>query len=248
MSDGAPDFAAEGAELRQALNGLTLLGGDMFMRMQAFNLSITDPFMSSLEAEVLRKLIDEERTPVEEASFLSAQSQMWIFAAYELFRTWRQRIKSFIGSSKTGGLPLKLQAMERDIGYPHYARKMRANQIRQVIENPSLIDRMKDDLRATHILFSQIEALRIAIAKHEVVGRPKSVALRPGQGRINQWTGSLDYELENEKYSIGAMSRRGIANSIRALLDRNHLPDDEELKQFDDYMSGRGVDGLPFGD
>lgn len=248
MSDGAPDFAAEGAELRHALNGLTLLGGDMFMRMQAFNLSFTDPFMSILEAEVLRKLIDEERTPVEEAAFLSAQSQMWIFAVYELFRTWRQRIKSFIGSSKTGGLPLKLQAMEREIGYPHYARRMRANQIRQVIDNPSLIDRMKDDLRATHILFTQIEALRIAIAKHEVVGKPKSVALRPGLGRINQWTGSLDYELENEKYSIGTMSRRDIANSIRALLDRNHLPDDKELNQFDDYMSGRGVDGSPFGD
>jgi hypothetical protein len=78
------------------------------MRMQAFNLSITDPFLAALESDVLRKLIDEEHTPVPDASFLSAQSQMWIFAAYELFRTWRQRVADLIKWSESSGLiPLR---------------------------------------------------------------------------------------------------------------------------------------------
>jgi hypothetical protein len=237
-----PDPGADGAQLRIALNGLAMLGGDMFMRMQAFNLSITDPFLADLEAEVLRKLIDEEHTPVSEASFLSALSQMWIFAAYELLRTWRQRAGDLIKWSETGGLETKLAALEKEVGYTHHARQMRAEQIRRVIADPSLIDRMKVDLRATHILFGQLEALRVAIAKHEVAGRRNSVALRPGYGRINQWTGSLDYELENGKYSMGYVSRRDIADGIRGLLDGGALPDDKTLKEFDDYMRGLDVE------
>lgn len=77
------------SELRQALTGLPLLGDDMFLRMQAFNLTIVDQFLMQLESEVLQKLVQEERTPVPEAALLSALSQMWVFAAYELMRTWR---------------------------------------------------------------------------------------------------------------------------------------------------------------
>jgi hypothetical protein len=42
-----------------------------------------------------------------------------------------------------------------------------------------------------------------SIAKHEVSGRKNSVALMSAYGRIDQWCGALDFELENGFYSIG---------------------------------------------
>ena len=231
----------DSSELRQALVALPLLGEDMFLRMQAFNLSIVDPFLMQLEAEVLRKLMQEERTPVQEAAFLSAQSQMWIFAAYELLRTWRGRVRNIRKWAENGGLEAKCQALELDVGYPHPARKMRAEQIRRVQQDPTVIDRINDALRAVHIPFARLEALRMSMAKHEIKGRPGSVALRPGYGRINQSTGSLDYELENGHYSMGFISRRDIADELRRLANPGPLPSEESLKEFDEYMHGTGV-------
>lgn len=231
----------EAFELRDALFRLHFLGDDMFMRMQAFNLSIVDKFVMDLETDVLRRLIDEECTPIAEASFLSAQSQMWIFAAYEIIRTWRQRCRDIIKWSKSGGLELKLKVLEKDIGYPHASRQMRADQLRRVIADPSIIGRIGDDLRAIHIPFARMQAIRVSIAKHEVMGKKNTVALSPGYARINQWCGSLDYELENGHYSMGVISRRDIADGIRVLSNPDPLPDDKTLKEFDDYMRGSEV-------
>src|SRR5688500_2713700 len=63
--------------LRQALLGLRLLGDDLYLRMQAVNLAMVDVFLFELEATVLRKHVEEESSSMEEAAFLSAQSQMW---------------------------------------------------------------------------------------------------------------------------------------------------------------------------
>jgi hypothetical protein len=196
------------------------LGDDMFLRMQVFNLRIVDQFLTGLEYDVLRKLDEGEHTPLPEAAFLGAQSQMWIFAAYEIVRTRRQRAKEIIKWSETGGLEPKLKELENDLGYPHVRKQLRAEQIKSVIADPSMVERIRRDLKLTHMVFAQIEALRISMAKHEVAGRRNSVALRPGYGRINQWCGSLDYELENGAYSMGYVSRRDIADGIRALLSR----------------------------
>lgn len=232
------------SELRDALTRLHLFGDDPTLRMQAFNLALVDEFVTGLEYDVLKKLIDEEATPIPEATFLSAQSQMWIFAAYELMRTWRQRANDIIKWAASSGLETKLEALERDVGYQHFGRQFRAMQIKRVIDDPTIVDRLKDDLKRIHILFARMEALRISIAKHEVSGRRNSVALMPGYGRINQSCGSLDYELENGAYSMGYFSRRDIADGIRALATHTTVPTDEDLRDFDAYM--RGPTGNPF--
>ena len=190
-----------------------------------------------LEYDALRKLNDEECTPALEALFLSAQSQMWIFAVYEMIRTWRQRAKNIIKWSENGRLEAKLHALETDIGYQHFGRMIRAEEIKRVLADPSIVDRVRAGLRVIHIPFARIEAIRVSIAKHEVGGHKNSVALRPGYGRINQWCGSLDYELENGIYSMGYISRRDIADELRAL-DTNPPPTDEALEQFDTFMRG----------
>ncbi len=225
-------------EIRTALSRLQLFGDDPYLRMQAFNLGVIDQFITKLEYDVLRKLIKDDSTPIPEATFLSAQSQMWIFAAYELLRTWRQRTKDIIKWSDNGVLESKLQVFEKDLGYQHFGRQFRAEQITRVLEDPSIVDKIREDQRRTYFLFAHLEAIRISIAKHEVKGRRNSVALMPGYGRINQWCGSLDYELENGFYSMGYFSRRDIAEGIRAIATDTTPPSDEKIKQFDAYMRG----------
>ena len=52
-------------------------------------------------------------------------------------------------------------------------------------------------------------------------------------------------KLENGRYIIGYISRRDIADEIRALANPGPLPDEKTLKEFDDYM--RGVEPPDFG-
>ncbi|MBZ3923404.1 hypothetical protein Xseb_22995 [Xanthomonas citri pv. sesbaniae] len=72
-------------ELVTALTGLALLGDDLAMQSQAFNLAMVDKFIMELEMNYLRSLFNDD-LPREPGSalFLSAQTEMWIFAAYEL--------------------------------------------------------------------------------------------------------------------------------------------------------------------
>jgi hypothetical protein len=240
--DDEPDYRQPAdinvSELREALGRLQLLGDDPFLRMQVFNLAIVDHFITRLEYDILKKHTEEERTPIEEAAFLSAQSQMWIFAAYEIMRTWRQRGRRMIEWAKNGALESKLLIFEKEVGYLHVGRQFRAMQIKKVLADSSIIERIRDDLKRTHMLFAQMSAIRISIAKHEVKGHKDSVALRPGYGRINQWCGSLDYELENGAYSMGYVSRRDIADGIRALSSDDKPPTDEMIAEFDAYRRG----------
>jgi len=84
-----PASSVQSGSLREALCGLSLLGDDPFLSGQAFNLAIVDEWLTQIEEELMRQLFREDRTPMPEAVFVSAQSQMWIFATYELLRTWR---------------------------------------------------------------------------------------------------------------------------------------------------------------
>ncbi len=247
--DDLPDYRGpqeiDGLELSTALCTLHLLGGDPYLRMQAFNLSVVDQFIMKLEYDTLRKLNDEESTPMPKATFLSAQSQMWIFAAYEVLRTLRGRAADVIKWHENGGLKLKIDALEKELGYVHPGRKMRANQLRQVLDDPTIIDKIKSDLRLVHIPFARIEYVRVALAKHEVRGNKSSVAYAAGYGRINRWCGSLDYELESDGAILGIISRRDIADELRAISDRSKPPTDEDIASFDMFMKGPRTN--PFG-
>ena len=224
--------------LRQALCKLNLFGDDPYLRMQAFNLAIVDQFLMGLEDQLLKKLVDEERTPIPEAAFLSAQSQMWIFAAYELMRTWRQRARDMIKWAETGRLEQKLAALEKEEGYQHFGRLYRAGQIKAVLADPARVSAIQRDLKRTHMLFARLEAIRICLAKHEVRKKKDSVALRPGYGWINSWCGALDYEIEDGRYSMGNINRREIADEMRLLLSDDYVPSDEDIDSFEKFLRG----------
>ena len=72
----APASSLDSSQLRRALTDLNLLGDDPFLRMQAFNLGMIDGWLTGLEQGVLKALVREDGTPLPEAGFLSAQSQM----------------------------------------------------------------------------------------------------------------------------------------------------------------------------
>lgn len=225
-----------GMEIPAALQGLTLFR-DPYLSMQAFNLAIVDGFLNCLEKHMLERLLDEDRTPIDDAMFLNAQSQMWIFAAYEVVRTWRQCAKDMIKWHANGGLQLKLTTLEEDQGFHHPRNASRAAMLRDVIADPRLIDGLRDDLKRTHVLFARMEYLRVSLAKHEVSGKAKLLAIAPGYGRINSLCGALDYELNNGRYSLGHINRRDIADSLRTIPSLP-VPSDEELKSFDAFMRG----------
>lgn len=223
-------------ELVQALSSLRLMDNP-YLSMQVHNLAIVDQFIMELEEQVLQKLWANERTPPE-TMFLSAQSQMWIFAAYELMRTWREIAKDVLKLHKNGGLQLKIDALKKPQGFVHVGREIRAEQLQRVIEDGTAIVAIEEDLRLTHVPFYNLEFIRIALAKHQVPGKAKQIAYAPGYGRINQWCGSLDYQLEQGRVILGQINRRDIADQLRGTSDRSRIPSDEDLQSFDDYLKG----------
>ena len=244
--DDIPTYRApkeiEASELSQALGTLHLLGDDPYLPVQAWNLAIVDYFIMRLEWTAMRKRFDDEKEDLVDTTFISAQTQMWIFAAYELLRTWRQRAKDVLKLSKAGGLAMKADALDKELPYLHPGRKERAEQLRRVIADPSIVDAIALDIRRTHILFSQLEHLRVAIAKDEVSGKPKSVAYAPGFGTFNRWSGSLEYEIGFEGAIMSMLSRRDIAESLRHLSQPSDPPSDEDLAAFDAMMKGPPAD------
>jgi hypothetical protein len=208
---------------------------DPYLRMQATNVSIVDQFITRLEYDALQSEFNEQLDP-SLLAFLNAQSQMWIFSAYELLRTWRARVKDVVKWHENGGLKLKIEALSRDEGFRHYAKELRAKQLQRVLDDSTIIDKIREDLRVSHVLFCQLEFLRISLAKHEVSGKKSSTAYAPGYGRINRWCGSLDYQMEAGQVILGNLNRRNVAEGIRSWRDRSELPTDESLAGFDAYM------------
>lgn len=204
------------SQLHAALTRLTLLGDDPFLKMQAFNLGIVDHWLTGLEYEQLKGIAQEDRNPMLGVFFVYAQSQMWLFAAYELFRTWRQRCRDVLDWQRSGGLEQKLSNLEEDVGYAHSGREVRAAQIRDVLRNPEKTDAIRRDCRRTKTLFTHLEALRVSLAKHEIGKKKNSVARNPGHAWINPWCGAFDFEVETGAQGSEQINRRDIADGIRA--------------------------------
>jgi len=133
-------------ELTTALHSLELLGGEMYLGLQVTNLTVIDQFIMGVEHDNLQEYFRTDKTPPE-TMFLNAQSQMWIFAAYELLRTWRARAKDTIKWAENGGLEMKAESLEEDLGFVHSSREMRARQLRDIAADPSVIETIRADLR-----------------------------------------------------------------------------------------------------
>jgi len=244
----SPRDSIKPGQIRETLSKLQFLGDDPFLRMQAMNLDIVDQFLTDLEYKVLRELHQEERTPPN-AFFLNAQSQMWIFAVYELIRTWEERAKEIIKWANNGGLQHKLAHLQSEReGILHFGREIRIDQLKAVIADPTIADVLNRQLKHIHIQYGRLTYIRVSLAKHQVSGKAKSIALNPGYGRINMWCGSLDYAMENGRVHIGTISRRDIADGLRALRLDKEPPSIEDLRGFDEFMKATPPADFPLDD
>lgn len=225
-----------------ALNTLVLFVNNLDFSNQAMNLTIVDEFIMDLEYGYLRSKFDETNTPYQ-PMFLSAQSQMWIFSAYELMRTWREKISKYLKAADNGGLSLKLKELQKPLGYENYTIKKRIEEINLLIEKPEFVETMRDDLKRTQMLFTQMELLRMSLAKHQLRKRPSAAVLTPTVGYMNRWCGSLEYQINSGQMIICNLSRRDIADGIRAI-PAMIVPSDNELDSFETAIRGAADDEL----
>jgi len=230
------------SDLYDALMGLAGFAENPYLAIQARQLCLVDNMLNALEQEVLRRRLDDT-PPHGEIATLAALSPMWIYSAYELMRTWRQRCEEVIKLTENSGIELKATHLERDLGYRHYDRELRAQQLRDAQERPELVDLMRLDLRRTEMGFTMLEFLRVALAKHEVSkkGNKKPIAFAPGLAFPNRWCGSMEYELSNGRAIINNITRRDVAETIRFIPDATN-PGDDELASFRAYMNPPEID------
>ncbi|RWB66605.1 hypothetical protein [Mesorhizobium sp.] len=76
----APFDQIDWTALRRGLTSLQLFD-DPYLSLQITNLEIVDRFITQIEQETLEHVGD--RMDIEQLAFLNAQSQMWIFSAYD---------------------------------------------------------------------------------------------------------------------------------------------------------------------
>lgn len=233
--DQIPQYA-----LGEALKSLTLFSTDMNLVSQAMNLTIVDEFVMTLEYKYLRAKFNETSTPYD-SIFLSAQSQMWILSVYEVMRTWIQKAKGYVHTAKNSGLNQKLESLKRDRGYANYTALQRADEVQALIDDPALVKSLEDDLARTNFLFIRLETLRVALAKHEVRKRPNAMMIGSTVGYMNRECGSLEYQMNSGMVVLGNISRREIADGIRAIPEFT-VPTADEVKSFYQYMRGLSDD------
>ncbi|MEE4452054.1 hypothetical protein [Novosphingobium resinovorum] len=223
-------------ELFEALRALAGFNDNPFLVIQGQQLALVDNLLNGMEERALRGMADDEK-PMTQRALLGALSPMWIYAAYELLRTWRQRCEEIIRLAASGGFDLKAQHLERETNYHHHDRELRAEQLRTARDNPEIVQRMKDDLTRTEIGFTIIEFIRVALAKHEVSSKAKNkpIAFAPGLALPDRYTGSMVYELSNGGSIIGFHSRRDLAETIRGF-PTAPIPSKEDLDGFREYL------------
>ncbi|MCC6425991.1 MAG: hypothetical protein IT435_04140 [Phycisphaerales bacterium] len=65
------------------------------MATQATSIGGVDRYIESMEGELLKAFMQDERTP-DWTILVVALSQMWVFSLYELLRTWLQMASELV--------------------------------------------------------------------------------------------------------------------------------------------------------
>jgi len=218
--------------LSAALRKLPLFD-EPYVSIQALNLEIVDGFLRYQEKMLLAVYMEKEHTPVPEATFVSALSQLWIFGLYELLRTWRQRVGDILKWTKTfraetedkrpALLAEKKKEIKRRAGALSGAEVFQWPSYKRAAADDRFAERRREAVDKTERVFRRIEALRISLAKHEVPRDEGSFAMSPGYGRIDETNGSIYWQFILQGNEVDVVSRRQIADDCLRLASRRAL-------------------------
>ena len=189
------------------------------------NISIVDQFITDWEGDLLRHYIEIEKTPLDRCMFVSAQSQMWIFAVYELLRTWQGGIKKLIKWSESGGLKpfIEKHRHRSDI---NVAASIRVRQARGLLDDPTYRAVMESHYALMEPPFQIADSLRVNLAKHEIPGNENQIPMAPGYGRINMYCGAMDFQINCRNGDFTVLNRRDLAEALRAVELTSSVGDD----------------------
>ncbi|MCY1034664.1 hypothetical protein OV207_24650 [Corallococcus sp. BB11-1] len=194
---------------------LTIFEDDLFLGMQGMNIGITDGLITQWEHELLREYNEIEKTPLETAMTVSALSQMWTFALYEVMRIWRDRIYSYKKWHKNGGINVVLEKLGTDDDI-NFTRDVKKQQLERYRDDDAFRNKSNDEWDHFEPVFRMIELLRMNLAKHAAPGNDSMYARAPGYGRINMWCGAMDFEVVDKEGNYQHMNRRNLADALRA--------------------------------
>ena len=210
--------------LMDALLSLPLFEENIFLKMQAQNIAMVDDYLCELEKDLLRESIETDKTPIPSALFLGALSQMWIFAVYELLRTWRQMIREIVEiagksfASDSGNQRMR-SIKKKKIKRPKISEEVIEGYynipFRKFASNPKMIEILLEAKAAIDPVFRRIVELRIMLAKHEVAGAQGVRANAPGYSRIDMMTGSLYWMVDKKDGTSETISRRSLSDGFR---------------------------------
>ena len=135
---------------------------------------------------------------------------MWIFATYELLRTWRQfvrEVEAGAGSPSSGERPKEPDRL--------LAEAFRRSHVEQLRDNPEFGKDLVAARGVVEPVFRRIEALRMNLAKHEVPKKRSQPAVMPGYARIDESDGSLFWFVDLGGNETDMVSRRELADDLR---------------------------------
>ncbi len=217
----------ESVDLFDALGQLPLM--PFYLQMQARNIAITDRYLEQMEHDLLQLEIEGDVTPVGEAIVLNAWSQMWVFAFFELMRTWKVLAKDFQNFSRKltrGNARAEAQLIENKTAQIKKLARLTLDRgafhlmaLRWVAENPAGAETaLNTAIQRTSLLSRMLADVRTGLAKHQIQGSGTFVP-HPSYGRISPLNGSISWRVMYEKENAEALiSRRDLADECRAML------------------------------
>lgn len=197
---------------------------DVWLGMQLRNIAIVDlVVLREIEQQAVQSYFEHDRVDGNTLMLLSATSQMWVFSLYEFMRTWRSKAKHILKTaaeyetvSPRKKAKFLQQILENSDGKHKFVRIAPNFYHEQLskINDPAFVASVQKYYDNIAGLFGEVSILRVALAKHEVEGKPGFAAEAPGYGRMSYWTGSLYWHLNNKEGYQERVERVELANAF----------------------------------
>ncbi|OJH41769.1 hypothetical protein [Cystobacter ferrugineus] len=193
---------------------LTLFQDDLFLGMQGMNIGITDATITGWEYELLREYNEREKTPLDLATHVSAFSQMWLFAVYEVMRIWKDRIYQYNKWYGSGGVDTAISNLGPEDEL-NFTKEVKRRQLTRYRDDEEFRKKVDGEWAQFKPAFQMVELLRMNLAKHAAPGKDSMLTPAPGYGRINYICGAMDFEVVDKNGDFYFLNRRDIANALR---------------------------------